>query len=125
MDLGAFWARKAAQHYPDHGETDEGCDSSGMALVVAHEATIPADPREGPFHNPSLWQNLEAVKVSTLDDLQMPRSRACDGRCHFWPLITAVCVDARDKGESASCPAQKFEGAVAILNAGGMDDDVQ
>jgi hypothetical protein len=43
----------------------------------------------------------------------------------FGPLVAAVRVDALDEGEQPTRPAQQIEGAVAVLNVGGMDDDVQ
>jgi len=60
----------------DHGEADEGRDGSRMPFILAHQLPVAADPREGPFDDPSLGQNLEAKEAGTFDDLQMPRAKA-------------------------------------------------
>jgi len=96
-----------------------------VALVVAHQAAVPADPREGSFDDPSFGQHLEAMQVGALDDFQMPRTGARDRGSHSWPLIAAVRVDACDEREAPPGPAQEIQGAVAVLDVGGMDDDVQ
>jgi len=120
-----IWSREATEHDADHGEADEGGHGPRMALVVAHQSPVPADPREGPLDDPSLGQDLEAVQVGALDDLQTPRAGARDRRGHPRPLVAAVRVDARDEREASPGPAQEFEGAVAVLDVGGVDDDVQ
>jgi hypothetical protein len=119
------WPREATEHDADHGEADEGGDGPRVPLVIAHEPPVPADPREGPLDDPSLEQDLEAVQVGALDDLQPPRAGARNRRGHPRPLIAAVRVDARDEREAAAGPAQKIVGAVAVLDVGGVDDDVQ
>ena len=43
---------------------------------------------------------------------------------HFAPE-SRLGEDAFDKGKQPSRPAQQFEGAVAILDIGGKNDDVQ
>jgi len=65
------------------------------------------------------------VQVGTLDDLQTPRTGARDRGGHLRPLIAAIGIDARDEREAPPGPAQEIQGAVAVLDAGGMDDDVQ
>ncbi|MEH6952784.1 hypothetical protein V4R08_16110 (plasmid) [Nitrobacter sp. NHB1] len=40
------------EHGAHHGEADEGCDDPGIALEIAHQATIAADPGERPFDDP-------------------------------------------------------------------------
>ena len=46
------WRCQALEHDADHGEADEGDDGSGMALEVAGEAPVAADPGEGFLHDP-------------------------------------------------------------------------
>ncbi len=65
------------------------------------------------------------MQVGALDDLQTPSAGARDRGGHSRPLIAAVRIDARDEREAASGPAQEIQGAVAVLDVGGVDDDVQ
>lgn len=65
------------------------------------------------------------MEIGTLNDLQLPRSGLGDGRGRFLALIAGVGKDALDEGEQAARPAQQEDGAVAILDGGGMNDDVQ
>lgn len=51
------WSGQAAEHETDHGESDEGGDGLGLALEVAGEPAVSAEPGEGPFDDPSLGQD--------------------------------------------------------------------
>jgi len=43
------WPGQATEHDADHGEADEGCGGSCMALEVACQSTVSADPGQGAF----------------------------------------------------------------------------
>lgn len=66
------WPGQAFEHDADHGETNEGGGGSRVALEVAREATVVADPGERALDNPALWQNDEAMRLVAFDDLQLP-----------------------------------------------------
>ena len=83
------------------------------------------DPGEGPLDDPALGQHDEAVRIAALDDLQAPAAGAGNGLCHLRSLIAGIGEDAFDKGERSSRPAQQFEGTVAVLDVGGMNDHAQ
>ena len=65
------WPGQAAQHDADHGEPDPSSDRPAVALEVAGEAAIAADPSEGPLDNPALRQHEEAMGVASLYDLSI------------------------------------------------------
>jgi hypothetical protein len=111
----------------DHGETDEGCDGSAIAFVIASKAAASADPRQRAFDNPSFWQHLEAGDaVEALDDFDDPRADACRGLGRLRALVASVSENAFDKGkEAADAFVEQERNAVAILDVGGMDDDIQ
>ena len=67
------WSGQATQHDADHGEAEEGGDGSGVALEVAGQAAVAADPGEGALDDPALGQDDEAMCIAALDDLQGPR----------------------------------------------------
>lgn len=114
------------EHDADHRETDEGDGGASVALEVPGETTTAADPGEGAFHNPALGQDLEAFcGIGSLHDLQLPCSGVGDDDTHLLAAITAVGEDAFDEGKQPSRPAQQFEGAVAILDVGGKNDNAQ
>ena len=50
-----------AEHDADHRETDERRSGSRVALEVAGEAPIVADPGERPFDDPAFGQHEEAM----------------------------------------------------------------
>ena len=121
-----IWPGQAAEHDSDHGETDEGRDGSRVALEIAGEPSIVADPGEGPLDDPSLWEHDEAMELVALDDLNLPGAGLGDGDSCFRSLITGIGEDALDKGEEAArAPIENEPGAIAILHVGRMDDDVQ
>ena len=89
------------------------------------QAAIATDPGERPFDNPPFGQDLEARNFGSLHDLQLPCSCAPDNERHLLSGIAPISKDAFDEREQSSCPAQQQEGAVTVLNIGGMNDNVQ
>ena len=67
---------KAPEHNADHGETGEGSNGAGIALEVARQASVAADPCERPLDDPAFWQNLKSGSIRSLDDLQSPNAGA-------------------------------------------------
>ena len=95
----------AFEHDADHSEADECCDGSGVALEIAHQATIAADPGESPFDDPALGQDDEAMEIGALDDLDLPTPRRGDSLRHFWSLIAAIGENPLDEGKAPPRPA--------------------
>lgn len=97
-----------------------------MALEVAHEPTVAADPCQGSLDDPSLGQHCELVHLIAPDDLDDPVARAGRGECGTWPLIAGIGEDAPDEGPQSACGLGQHEAcAVAVLHVGGMDGDAQ
>ena len=48
------WPGQASEHDADHGETDERGGGSGVALEVAREASVVADPCQSALNDPTL-----------------------------------------------------------------------
>ncbi len=119
------WFGQASEHDADHGEANEGGDGAGVALEVARQSAVSADPGEGALDDPAFGQNDEAMGVAALDDFQGPASRFGDGFCQLRALVSAIADDAFDEREGTPRPAQQIAGAVAILQIGRMDGDAQ
>ena len=119
------WAGQAAQHDADHGEAEEGGDGSGVALEVAGQAAVAADPGEGALDDPALGQDDEAMGIAALDDLQRPGSGLGDHLGHLRPLVAGVGEDAFDERKGSPRGAQQVTRAIAILNVGRVDGDAQ
>ena len=96
-----------------------------MTLEVTSQAAIAADPGEAALDHPALWQDDEAVKLGALHDLEFPHPGLGDGEGGLLALIAGVSEDALDEREQAPRLAQQHDRAVAILDIGGMDHDVQ
>ena len=93
-----------------------------MSLVVARETPVAADPGECAFHDAALGQYDKTSNIAALHDLVLP---AADERSHLGSAIAAIGDDALDERETPPrLPKQRF-GAVAVLDIGGMDIDVQ
>jgi hypothetical protein len=77
-------------------------------------------------NDPALGQNDELVRLVSLDDFDDPTPGAGGGFCRARPLIAGIGEDAFDEGEQAACAVIENQSrAVAILNIGGVNDDVQ
>jgi hypothetical protein len=121
-----IWSGQASEHDADHGEADEGGRGSRVALEVARQPPIVADPGERAFDDPTLGQDDEAMQLVALDDLDLPGAGLCDGSGGPRSLIAGIGEDALDEREEAARMAIENEPrAVAILHVGRMDDDVQ
>jgi hypothetical protein len=119
------WSGEAAQHDADHGEAEEGGDGSRVALEVAGQAAVAADPGKGALDDPTLGQDDKAMSIAALDDLQGPGARLGDHLGHLWPLVAGVGEDAFDERKRSPRGAQQVARAIAILHVGGVDGDAQ
>src|SRR4029078_8417869 len=94
------WVRQAAEHDADDTKPYEGASGSAIAFEIAGHAAKPADPGKCSLHDPPLGQNFKTDGGSrTFDDLDSPST--CSRGCFrgLRPSITAVTVDALDKGK--------------------------
>jgi hypothetical protein len=120
------WLSQAAQHNADHGKAHEGSDSAGVTLEVACQAAIAADPSQGPLNDPTFGQDDEFVQFVALDDFDDPASCVGSGFRDTRSLITRIGEDALDEGKAATgALVEDQPRAIAILDVGGMNDDVQ
>jgi hypothetical protein len=120
------WPCQASEHDADHGEPDEGGDGARISLEIACQAAIAADPCQGAFDDPTLGQDDEFVQFVALDDLDHPMAGAGSGSCGAWSLIAGIGEDPLDEREEAArAPIENQPRPVAVLNVGGMDDNVQ
>ena len=120
------WPGQAAEHDADHREPDEGGDSARISLEIARQPAIAADPGQGSFDDPALGQDDEFVQFVALDDLEHPTTGAGSRSRGAWSLIAGIGEDALDEGEKAAgASIENHPRPVAVLNVGGMDDDVQ
>ena len=104
---------------------DEGDDFAGVALVIAAEASVAADPGQRTLHDPALGQHDEAADVRALDDLQRPGSRLLYHGGHFGTLVATVADDALDEREALAGVSEQGLRPVAILHAGRVHIHVQ
>ena len=120
------WPCQASEHDADHGEPDEGGDGARISLEITRQAAIAANPGQGSFDDPALGQDDELVQFVALDDLEHPTTGAGSRSRGAGSLITGIGEDALDEGEKAAgASIENQPGPVAVLNVGGMDDDVQ
>ena len=117
---------KASEHDADHGQSDAGGDGAGVSLEIARQAAIAADPGQGSFDDPALGQDDEFVQLIALDDLEHPTAGPGCGLRGARSLIAGIGEDALDEGEEAAgAPIENQPRPLAVLNVGGMNDDVQ
>lgn len=97
-----------------------------MALEVAGEAAVSADPSKGSLDDPSFGHDDEAMSIASLDDLQHPATFGCNSLSCFLGLVAGVGEDALDEWKQRPRALVDHEvRAVAILDIGGMNSDAQ
>jgi hypothetical protein len=117
---------QSPEHDADHGEADEGGGGSRVALEIAGEAPVVADPGKGALYDPAFGQDDEAMQLVAFDDFELPGSGLGDLGGGLLSLITGIGKDAFDEREQTSGASIEHQlGTVAILDVGGMDDDIQ
>jgi len=120
------WAGQASEHDSDHGKADEGGHGARVALEVARQASIAADPGEGSLDDPAFGQDDELVQFVSFDDLDDPGSRPSGALRHAWTLIAGIGKDALDEREEAARALVENElRAVAILHVSRVDNNGQ
>ena len=66
------------------------------------------------------------MRLAALDDLQHPAAGLCEGNSERRSLVSGIGEDALDEGkETAGAPIEDEPRAIAVLDVGGVDDDVQ
>ena len=97
-----------------------------VALEVAGEASIAADPGERSLDDPAFGEHAETMRFIALDDGELPSAGLGHGGSSLGPLVAGIGEDGLDEGEeAASVPIEHEQGAVSILHSGRVDDDVQ
>ena len=120
------WSCQASEHNADHREPDEGGDGARISLEIAGQEAIAADPGQSSFDDPALGQDDEFVQFVSLDDLDHPMAGPSCGVGDAGPLVAGIGEDVLDEREEATgAPIENQPRPIAILNVGGMDDDVQ
>lgn len=93
-------------------------------LPVLCEASAPTQPCKGAFDDPAARQNLKALGgVGALDDLDGPFAHAGERAAQFLSGISSIGKDMTQPREAAADRRQHIDGAVTILDIGGMDED--
>lgn len=108
----------------DAGEGDEGGDGLGEVLVVFGDAAVAAEPGKGSLDDPAARQDHEAFRVvAALDDLHARHGNLGDGSRDLPGVVGAIGPDQFEPGKALADLVEDKGGAVAVLDAGGMNDD--
>lgn len=65
------------------------------------------------------------MRLGALDDFDLPSAGIGDDLGDAWPLVARIGEELGERGKAASGIAQQSTDAVAILQVGAVDDDVQ
>lgn len=109
----------------DHGNLNESFTGFGKFFIVFAKSTTTTKPSEGPFHDPTTWQNVKALDVVVpFDDLQYPAARLL----HPIDQLSAVAAIRPNELQSRKlvlCFFQDLLGTVSVLNVGRVNDHTQ
>jgi hypothetical protein len=105
------------------GDEDPGDGAVDCGLEVLGETATAAQPGKGAFDNPSARQKHKGVLggVGALDDLEGPLTECGHGAAQLVAGITAIGENVAQSGIERSDQGQDIDGAVAVLDIGGMD----
>lgn len=118
----SFAAGRSPDEDEDGGGVEEGCRGGDGCFGVLPQPSVPADPGEESFDDPSPGLDDEADLVGlSSDDLDGDRGGGGEAR----PLITGIGEHCLDEGEVPARVLQDGAACVTILDAGGMDGTVR
>ena len=95
------------------------------ALVVAGEAAVAHEPAEGPLHDPPPPDQLEAVRVAALDDLDGDAGEGPGAVCEVLAGVAAVGPHELQRGEHGRQADEQEFRAGFVADGGGGDDQRQ
>jgi hypothetical protein len=111
-------------HQVDHGNLNHRFTALRQRLVVFTQPTISAQPAERSLHDPSLRQYDERAHIRSFHDLDHAAKRLFRPR-HELAGIAAVRPDELEPSKTSAEPLDHQLPAIAILNAGGVNNDRQ
>ena len=95
-----------------------------MVVILAVDAVV-GDPGEATFNDPPAWQHDELFqRVGALDHFDCPAEHVVHPRDQL-ARIGAVHPDMLEQIELMGEAGDEHHGAVAVLDARGMDDDAE
>ena len=123
--LGSGVPCDPSEHEADHAEAEEGEGVAGEVLEVLGQPSAATEPSEGPLDDPALRERHEALLAGPADDFQAPTPGPGDGARGRSTLVGTIGEDHLHEREQPASGAQQRDGAVTVLDVGGMDRGVQ
>lgn len=116
-----------SDHETDGSEFNEGESGSREIFKILCEPAAAAQPCECALDDPAARQNLEPRGViGAFDNFDLePRQRSGKGLPELRPLVAAIGEEFFQKREQAEYRRQNEDAAVAILDIGWMNNNVQ
>ena len=109
----------------DHGDLNESFTGFRKFFIVLAKSTTTTEPSEGSFHDPTTWQNVEALDVvAAFDDLQYPAVRLLHP-VNQLSTVAAIRPNELQSRKLALCFFQDLLGTIAVLNIGRVNDHTQ
>jgi len=123
--LSGVLCRDSSQHEEDHCNLNESLPGFSKFFIVFAKSTTATQPSEGPFHDPTAWQNVKSLGVvAAFDDLQYPAARLL----HPIDQLSTVAAIRPNELQSRKLPLCFFQdllGTVTVLNVGRVNDHTQ
>jgi transposase len=119
-----LWPCEPPHEHADAGDEDPCFGGGDRFLEVPGQSAASSEPREGPFHNPSARQHLEALgAIGPLDDFQREAADPFKRAFQLRTRIAAIGEDMAQPRPAFHDGLQHLRGAVAILDSGTVDDE--
>ena len=96
-------------------------------LEVLGQPTTGIEPSKHPLHNPAPWYHLEPLRlIRSLHNLDLQGREGLGRRAlKLRSVVSAIGEQAAQEREQAEHRGELQSAAVAVLDVGGMDDDVE
>ena len=106
------------------GDQEPGLGAGDGLLPVLGQSSASSEPGKGAFDDPSPRQEQEAFgAVGAIDDLQGPVAELGELPVELWAGVGGVSEEVAQPWKGSADRLGDHRCAVAILDAGGMDDE--
>ena len=103
--------------------SNEGGNGLGEVFVILGDAAVTPEPGEGSLDDPAARQDHEAFQVvAALDDLEAQHGNFSDGGVDLPRVVAIIRPDQFEPGKAVADFFEDERRAIAVLDAGGMND---
>src|SRR5271156_3638711 len=120
-DKHCIWSGQSPDEELHGSDVNPRFGARDRSLEILCQAAVSIEPSEGPFDEPSPWEQLKSSRVSgAFDDLDGPVAEFSEGVAQVGASVSAVGEEMAQPGKQLVDGLDDKPGIIAILDVGGV-----